>query len=225
MELRECPYSKPALRAGLPELPARMKAMPVDERGYPVPFFVGWIDGKPEFRGADARKLKACKLAGLCWVCGQALEETFAFVIGPMCTITRTTAEPPSHLECADFSVKGCPFLSKPQMERREDESFAALSVAAPGESIRRNPGVSAVWVTNFYKTFADGRGGELIEVGPPDSVTWWREGRAATRLEVQCSIEEGLPLLWDKCESDQERRELDRQVARMCGLLPGRAT
>jgi hypothetical protein len=38
------------LRPELTELPLRMRGLPLDERGYPVPWFVAWIDGKPEFR-------------------------------------------------------------------------------------------------------------------------------------------------------------------------------
>ena len=40
----------------LPPMPSRIAALPVDERGYPVPWFVAWIDGKPEFRCADPAK-------------------------------------------------------------------------------------------------------------------------------------------------------------------------
>ena len=41
------------LRAELEALPARLHFLPVDERGYPVPWFVAWRDGKPEFRAME----------------------------------------------------------------------------------------------------------------------------------------------------------------------------
>jgi hypothetical protein len=119
-----CPFHALfGLRKDLPVgIPDRIRNLPVDERGYPVPWFVDWIDGKPEFRAMDGRKFDRCINEKLCWVCGERLKKHVAFVIGPMCTITRTSAEPPSHLDCAEWSVKACPFLSKPQMKRREDD-------------------------------------------------------------------------------------------------------
>jgi len=48
---------KNELRTGMPKLPSRMKSLPVDERGYPVPWFVAWIGGKPEFRTVEAGKV------------------------------------------------------------------------------------------------------------------------------------------------------------------------
>jgi hypothetical protein len=38
-------------------MPARFARLPADERGYPVPKFVEWIDGKPDFRCVDSRWL------------------------------------------------------------------------------------------------------------------------------------------------------------------------
>jgi hypothetical protein len=176
-----CPFHHPNnLRPDLPPLPERLKTLPVDGRGYPVPFFVAWVDGKPEFRAMDGDKLRQCLRFGLCWCCGQPLERLRTFVIGPMCTITRTSSEPASHAECAAWSVKGCPFLSRPNMVRREDEFLNANARSAPGIMIERNPGVSCLWATKSFRLFNDGAGKQLIEVGKPVSVSWWREGRAA---------------------------------------------
>jgi len=36
-----------ALRESLPSLPLAMRGLPRDHRGYPVPWFVAWVDGKP----------------------------------------------------------------------------------------------------------------------------------------------------------------------------------
>jgi hypothetical protein len=41
------------LRLTLPSLPSNMRDLPVDTRGYPIPFFVQGIDGAPEFRLAN----------------------------------------------------------------------------------------------------------------------------------------------------------------------------
>jgi len=106
----------------LEPLPDRMKSLPV-HRGYPVPWFVEWIDGVPEFRAMDFSKWQRAIRDKLCWVCGTPLEKKFVtFVAGPMCGINRTSAEPPCHLICAQWSARNCPFLSKPQMTRREND-------------------------------------------------------------------------------------------------------
>src|SRR5262245_64030480 len=75
------------LRENLPPLPARMKSLPVSDRGYPIPWFVPDLDGKPEFRAMDGRKWALAVEKHLCWVCGQPLGTRFAFVVGPMCGI------------------------------------------------------------------------------------------------------------------------------------------
>jgi hypothetical protein len=185
----------------LEPLPARLQGLPVDARGYPVPWFVGWVDGPdgpetvPDFRCMDARKFRRAIKERRCWICGEPLGRWLVFPIGPMCTITRTIAEPPSHLECAQWSVRNCPFLSNPAMVRR-DEDLPQNAQDAAGFSIRRNPGVMCLWVTRDFEVFNDGTGKPLLTVGPPSSVTWWCEGRAATRAEVEASVSSGLPIL-----------------------------
>jgi hypothetical protein len=175
-------------------LPVRMQHLPVDERGYVVPWFVDWLDGKPEFRAMDPNKFVRAIKQRRCWVCGERLGVNMCFVAGPMCGINRTSSEPPSHLECARWSARNCPFLANPRMVRREDETTDAGIVA--GFGIKRNPGVVMLWITRGYEIFTDGRGQHLIQMGTPETVEWWCEGRAATRGEVVQSIEEGLPNL-----------------------------
>lgn len=147
------------LRPDLEPLPDRMKGLSVS-RGYPVPWFVAWRDGEPEFRCMDPEKLVLAIRCKRCWVCGGVLGKFMTFVVGPMCGINRTSAEPPCHRECAQWSARNCPFLSKPQMDRRENDLPENI-VEAPGFAIRRNPGVTLLWTTKGYTLFGDGRGGE----------------------------------------------------------------
>jgi hypothetical protein len=213
--------NNPKLRADLPPLPSRMAALPVDLRGYPVPFFVSWINGEQEFRVADARKFKLCQLQKLCWVCGQRLRGLKTFVIGPMCVVNRNTAEPPSHLECAEFSARACPFLTKPQMVRREDEFTESLPDSSAGISIKRNPGVTCLWTTLTYKAYRDFGQRTLFRVGEPEAVSWWCKGRPATRAEVVESIESGLPLLRSLCQCPEDVRLLADSHAAALRFLP----
>src|SRR5258708_1131539 len=102
------------------EVPSRIAVLPKDQRGYHVPWFVAWIDGVPDFRVIGGGKLPHAVREKLCWVCGQPLGGFMAFMIGPMCAVNRISSEPPSHRECAVYSARVCPFLSNPEMKRRE---------------------------------------------------------------------------------------------------------
>jgi hypothetical protein len=108
------------LRKGLPPLPPRMRALPISDKGYPVPAFVEWIDGKPDFRVMRADFRLKCVRNNLCWQCGERLSNRLAFVIGPMCAVNRVSSEPPSHRDCALFAASACPFLTLPHAQRRE---------------------------------------------------------------------------------------------------------
>ena len=180
-----------------PDMPERIKALPIDHRGFPVPYFVAWFDGKPDHRVMDGAKLWPAINKRLCWICGQPLgANDVAFPLGPMCTINRTTSEPPSHRECATFAIKTCPFLSIPAKARRANNLPGGLRDAA-GVSIKRNPGVTALWICERYQPYMVGDG-VLFTVGQPSEVEWYAEGRAATNIEVAESVAGGLPLLFD---------------------------
>jgi hypothetical protein len=211
--------------------PPSMQFLPKDHRGYVVPFFVAWIDGKPDFRILDPQKMRRCVHERLCWLCGGPLKErTVAYVIGPMCAINRTSAEPPSHVECGEYAAKVCPFLTMPKAQRRE-ANVPGACLAPAGEMIRRNPGVALVWVTrDRLKPFAaprpDGKRGTLFDVGEPIKTLWFAEGRPATRAEVLASIESGLPLLLEVAKSDREGAlaELERRRVDAMQYLPAEA-
>lgn len=186
------------------DLPDTMEKLPRDKRGFPVPAFVEWIDGQPDFRVIKHNWLPQCVKRNLCWVCGCKLGSRYWFVAGPMCTVTRTVSEPPSHRTCAEFAVKNCPFLTTPAAKRNE-RNLPENFVEAPGIHIPRNPGVAAVWETKSYTVFRPHAGapGFLLTMGDPVDVVYWREGRHATRDEVLASINGGLPRLTDMAVAD----------------------
>ncbi len=188
-----------------PDMPARMKALPVDHRGFPVPWFVAWVDGEPHFPVADGNKLVRAVRESRCWVCGGAMGRIKAFVIGPMCAVNHTSSEPPSHLDCARFSARNCPFLTKPRMKRVGQENLPHGIERPGGTMIERNPGVTLVWQTLRYEPFDDGRGGLLFDIGKPHATEWFAHGREATRDEVMESIRTGLPLLTEMADKDPQ--------------------
>jgi hypothetical protein len=180
-------------------LPIRMQRLPVSGEGYPVPWFVAEVNGKPDFRCSDDEKIRAAIRFKRCWLCGELLGRYITFVIGPMSAVNRTSSEPPSHHECATYAARACPFLSQPRMRRNEKELPEDRSVA--GIAIKRNPGVALLWTTRSYRLVrgdAGGAGGAgvLFRIGLPEKTEWYCEGRPATRAEVMASFESGLPVL-----------------------------
>jgi hypothetical protein len=206
--------------------PGRIARLPHDKHGHPVPWFVAWIDGKPDFRVIRPGGIETARHGKLCWTCGIPFlrQEDRAFVIGPMCAVNRVSAEPASHLDCAVFSARNCPFLSTPQMVRRERHLPQGAATPA-GEMIRRNPGVALVWVTGYksWSTFGDGSGGKLFNVGEPKRVMWFAQGREASRAEVMASIDSGLPILRGMAETEGPKAiaELERMHQRALELVP----
>lgn len=205
-----------------PNAPERIRDLPLDARGYPVPWFVAWIDGRPDFRVIREGGIAQAHNKSLCWICGERRGRFGAFVIGPMCAVNRVSAEPPSHLSCATFAAEACPFLAQPKMKRNERD-LPAEHEAPAGEMIRRNPGVALVWVSRGYKPFRDGRGGWLFDVGEPSETFWFAHGRPATRAEVMASIESGLPLLRGPAEREGPKAvaALERMTADALNLVP----
>lgn len=188
-------------------MPRRLFGKPKDHRGFVVPFFVQWFkDGQraragaagavPDFRVIDSSRLVQAVTFGKCWICGDTLGSLHAHVIGPMCAVTRLSSEPGSHRECAEYACQVCPFLVRPAM-KRNPTPYVVRVEAAPGEHIASNPGVMALWITKGpaspYRTEI-GKPGTLFALGDPAvPVTWWREGRAATRAEVDAAIAHGI--------------------------------
>lgn len=211
-----------SMRTELPPLPANMRDLPLDHRGYPVPWFVEWINGEPDFRIMDGRKRVEAYRKRLCWVCGKKIPgQVVAFVLGPMCALNRTTAEPGCHIECAEWSAIGCPFLTRPHMVRRD--KGVPETALAPGFAIQRNPGVTLVWITKTFSAFRV-PGGELIRVGPPTRILAFAEGRLATKEETAHSIATGLPSLQELAAAEGPAAvaalaEMHRAARKLLGL------
>jgi hypothetical protein len=205
-----------------------MQKLPIDKRGYPVPWFVRWINGEPEFRVMDRRRLTQAINERLCWTCGNPLFSEEVFVIGPMCAINRISSEPPSHRECAHYAATACPFLSKPQMTRREVD-LPDKQDPARGVMIARNPGVTLLWFCRHHSLMnvrgrAGAGDGVLFQLGRAMKVEWYARGRPATREEVVESINSGFPLLLKAAEEHdgpEGVQALGEQLSAAMKLIP----
>jgi hypothetical protein len=169
------------------DMPPRMHGLPLDDAGRPVPYFVEYVDGKPDFRVMSAHHMKRAITERLCWVCGQSMFKFATFTAGPMCLVNLNSAEPPSHHECAVYSALHCPFLTNPAKVRREAH-LPEAKVDPAGISILRNPGVTCLIVTDRWLPYRDGMG-ILFSIGRRrwadepriERVEWYAEGRPAT--------------------------------------------
>lgn len=187
----------------LDRMPDRLRALPLTAEGWPALWFAavdpatGLVDLRVARGEAPAQAWKYLK----CWLCGQPLGGYRTFVIGPMCTVNRTSSEPPCHHDCATFAAIACPFLTKPRMVRN-GKALPAETRHAPGLTITRNPGATALWTTR-KPGLKKAHNGTLFDIGDPTNVEWFAQGRPATRAEVERSIETGLPLLEQEIERE----------------------
>ena len=162
--------------------PRRMRRLPVSPRGFPVPWFVAWLGGVPDFRCIGLGKLVKAIYQHCCWLCDEPLGFWQTYAIGPMCIVKRNVA----------------------------------------GVMIPRYPGVVALWITRSSKPF-NVRNGVLFDLGEPERILWYCEGRNATRAEVEASVASGLPLLEAGANKGgpDAIKELSQCIARAQPLLP----
>lgn len=206
----------------------RIKALPRDRRGWPIPWFVMWIEGEPHFPTIDTRKMVIAYRQQRCWICGQSLGRWKTFVVGPMCCLNRISAEPPCHDDCAQYAVKVCPFMVNPRMGRIPDTKRPDGTTISDMHD-PRNPGVMATYHARDFKPTTDGGGHPLFAMGAPvGGVTWWTKGRAATRAEVEEALREGGERLragaikYDG-GTPEALAEVDRCIKRGADLLPAK--
>lgn len=211
-------YNKTMLATNMPE---RMRNRPVSAKGYAVPWFVTEkdVDGDWEFRAVRPNRYIEAHNRQVCWVCGQMLGRYRTFAIGPMCAVNRVTSEPPSHRECAEWSMQVCPFMANPRMRRNAVDLPEGAGDGTPGIMIDRNPGVAMLWHTerSAYAPIRVNNGFLFKLKSDPLDMAWYRQGRRATRAEVMDSVNSGLSHLerLAKLEGDKAEFELTRQVAR----------
>ena len=199
-------------------MPTRMSRLPINERGYPVPYFVAKVDGRWDFRVGDREKFRACIERKLCWLCGDKLGQYLCFVVGPMCVVNLNTAEPPCHLDCAAYAARACPFLANPRMRRNEVE--LPEHPPAAGEMLTHNPGVIAIWITKNYR-LKHVENGVLFDLGKPINVLWYTEGRPAGRGEVLEALYRGLPQLEQFVYTPKAKEALMAAMAQAMHWLP----
>lgn len=185
--------------------PDRVMRLPIDARGYPVPYFVYYNDGVPDHRVMDAQKRIPCIKQNLCWLCGEPLGRYMCFVAGPISCVNRVTSEPPMHLDCAEYALKTCPFLTKPHMERRT-AGLPEATTTLHGQLLA-NPHINLAWVVKRYDLIP--REGDFyfyFGCVPPEAVRWYRAGKVLSRLEVTALFDGELRAYFEEYNGDVSR-------------------
>lgn len=175
--------------------PVALQFMPKDHRGYVVPFFVEWINGKPDFRVIDGRKMRRCVLENLEYAC-----RVCPFLTMPK-ALRREAGLPADMLQPAGVGLGRNPGVMLLWITRDRLQKI----------QVRPEPGDRAI------------RGGVLFYVGDPIEVRWFSQGREASRAEVLDSIESGLPSLREPAQAQgpEAVAALDRMHAQAMELLP----
>jgi hypothetical protein len=160
-------------------VPGRMRALPRDPRGYPVPFVVLIEDGLPRFALNAHEKQAACLRRDLCSICGQRLLRGRWFVQGPGSALHADGAyiDAPTHGECVEFALKVCPYLAASKYMRM----VAAAQAAEVPDRTFVNPTTDNTRPDYFVAVMATAqhcnRFGHFVPHRPYTRLQIWRQG------------------------------------------------
>jgi hypothetical protein len=141
------------------DIPKELAHLKIDERGYPVPYFVSWVDGKPEFRFLDHSRQEMIIEKGVCHICGKKLNKDYNYVIsGPIGYQNRISSDAAMHRVCAEFSLKACPHLYLQKAERRENDELGKAVSALPSPVVKEKPSILLLVRISKYKTVKHGK-------------------------------------------------------------------
>jgi hypothetical protein len=186
-------------------VPKELQGRPV-HGGYVTPYFVAWYrEGKmvhektpgaiPHFPTVDVIRATHCRKQNLCWCCGKQLGTFKWFVFGPASAVVRQSVEPPSHRDCAHYAAQVCPFIVNPNRTAGA-KPVRPGTVVNPGVSAH-HPGVCVLWATRTWTLLnvEPKHGIYWFQPGEPETVEFWREGRKATRQEIQEAFDRSLKM------------------------------
>jgi len=159
--------------------PDRIKAMRKDERGYPIPHTVQWIDGKPDFRVIDPQKWMHAVNNCMCGVCGQKIEGVMAFVGGESSIANRFFTDLSMHTECAEYALKVCPFIAAPKFSYLlNSEGIQQGEMTVISSVSDKRPSRFGLGLTTGYKLARLMPQDDLVIWADPFiTIEWWQKG------------------------------------------------
>jgi hypothetical protein len=177
-------------------IPKRMRTLPCDERGYPVPFIVMTDKaGNPQFTINDHAKVRSCVNRKLCSICGKRHDALMWFVGGSRCFLHEHGAfiDPPLHLECAEYALRVCPFLAAPRYSKRVDDRKLKAENKPDDMALVRvdymnplQPEIFGLGAANDLRVVTRGPGDFILVVDDWHYVEWWKAGQMVNAPDRQ---------------------------------------
>ncbi|MCS4088622.1 hypothetical protein [Rhizobium sp. BK176] len=201
-------------------IPERMRSLPVDPRGYPVPVVVTRDrNGKPNFAANDESIRQTLFREDRCGICGGKLLRGRWSVGGPGSALHPDGAflDPPMHYECARYAVQVCPYLAMPSYSKSVSK-IAPMSYGPSKVGISYNPTVFSnrpdLFLLVMYvgqKLSYDGQAVRSLKPKRPfRTIEYWREGVWIADAEGRVAAERYLQeqdAVWEA-----ERKRSQRQ-------------
>ncbi|MBO0718882.1 MAG: hypothetical protein J2P55_16335 [Rhizobiales bacterium] len=163
-------------------IPDRMRYLPRDKRGLPIPFIVFRDDdGTPHFTINDEQRRRYVLARDRCAICNHALFRGRWYVGGPKCAFDPRGAylDPPMHHECAIYALKVCPFLAAPRYGTLIDGKTLDPDKAADAVIVAHDTDTSRpeffVAVMALGHKIVDG--GCMVPKRPFRRIEFWRHG------------------------------------------------
>lgn len=177
------------------EIPARMRHLPKDRRGYPIPVNV-LVDktGKPHFTINDDEKRQVHLRKKQCPICGGALLRGRWTVGGPASAFMEDGAyiDPPMHHECYRYAMQVCPYLALPSFTKRIDagtvrnEDLEEHRIFIDNTVLEGRPPlfVAVMHLGEDYQTDVFGTIHRFKPKRPYRNIEYWRDGKELPAAE-----------------------------------------
>ncbi|MDO8414806.1 MAG: hypothetical protein Q7S87_01195 [Agitococcus sp.] len=169
-------------------IPAWMRNLPRDSRGFPVPFFTTLRAEGQAFDVAVPDKWERAFLQQVCGLCGKELGPLLAFVGGPLNLEHRYFRALPMHGECAEYALQVCPFIVY-----KHYESTRALEIVERQAMVASRPNKFLLGQTLSCTPLKTEDGVWWVKAGEWAATSWWRDGHRLS--EAVLSLEEPVLL------------------------------
>lgn len=188
-------------------IPHRMRTLPLDPRGYPIPYIVFRDrNGDPHFTINDGRVRLRCLLQRRCGICGKKINGPVWFVGGPLSAFHPhgAYAEGPLHENCAEYALKVCPWLAvscymgridASTLYTREGEDRSGGQLFTDPTQIPDRPLCFVAISTSSYKLspHSGASGPNVIPGRPFVDARYWRNGAQLSEAEGEALAMEAL--------------------------------
>jgi hypothetical protein len=189
------------------EVPPKMRMLPKDKRGYPVPWIVQRdLTGRPFFVMNDQEKVGACVRRKLCGICGQKLERDVWLVGGPGAAFHENGVflDPAMHKACAVYALRVCPYIAG-RYTGRVEAAFLKhgkwdprMGVVFDESMIPEQPPFFVLGRTRRAGFLASEAGTfRVVPVRPWLEVEFWHHGRRLDEAEARERLAASEPWKW----------------------------